>query len=111
MQKYDWSCSACGSSNLATMDHCTVCACPASATALQIGRARERIDLPNERSHSFGTVGARDNLVIQALAVLLLFAGWLLASYAAPLIIFALGLLAAVVGTILWRRSKKPPSA
>jgi hypothetical protein len=106
MPSYSWTCTACEAGNSASDELCLICGCPAEASAAQVQSAKERLGLPSDRDPSFGALSSRDSLAVQALAVVLLFAGWLLTSYAAPLAIYAVGVLLVLAGLAVWRASK-----
>jgi hypothetical protein len=79
MPNYSWSCLSCGQTNTSQTERCTLCACPANATAKQINSSRARhvaeggVLQPGAAESSAAGLSAYDVLVRPLIFLLL---GW-----------------------------------
>ena len=97
---YAWRCLACAEPNAALRSHCARCACPAYATIKQVELSQQQLQ---PQSTSGASAPTREAAVFRVLAAGFFAVGWLLTAYAAPLLVFALGVLAMLAAALLWR--------
>ena len=99
---YEWQCLGWAESNAALCTQCVRCACPAYASAKQVELSQQQ---PRSQfsAGSLATTypATRDAAVFRFLAAGFFAVGWLLSSYAAPPMVFALGTLATLVAALL----------
>ena len=102
---YGWQCLGCAEPNAALRIQCVRCACPAYANARQVELSQQQLrsQIASGASPATTSPTTRDAAVFRMLAVGFLAVGWLLSSYAAPPVVFALGILATLVAALLWR--------
>ena len=99
---YEWQCLGCVEPNAALRTQCVRCACPPCASAKQVELSQQQLRWQFPSSSLATTYPATpDAEVIRFLAAGFFAVGWLLLSYAAPPMVFALGTLATLVAALL----------
>ena len=97
---YAWQCLACAEPNASLGSHCARCACPAYVTVKQVELSQQQLQ---PQSTSGASLPKREATVLRILAAGFLAVGLLLTTSAAPLAVFALGVLAVLAAALFWR--------